>query len=289
MFFLYYPGEGALCSIPIENILAVERLEEESFKMKNVRRRRVVGRNVAVQVRRLLSHFLSRVPDVPGYSARASPLHPGQQLRRGPRLDWHPDQSESVQPQTLKHLPSFSLPQRPLALLQALSGHRPWVHALHWVRKRWSDLVQQHVSVFYTSSLTLSSVSSGLPANIQLDVDGDRETERIYSLFSTYMPKMIKMQGQTSAGVFAIDSLISLFFHRAFTVRHHSHSAARLFPQRPVAVSLCTTGQSRRSTPASSSMTPRRLTKPLNRSFQPCRPWSSSTPSTSATSSRRQR
>lgn len=31
------PGEGALCSIPIENILAVERLEEESFKMKNVR------------------------------------------------------------------------------------------------------------------------------------------------------------------------------------------------------------------------------------------------------------
>ncbi len=31
------PGEGALCSIPLENILAVERLEEESFKMKNVR------------------------------------------------------------------------------------------------------------------------------------------------------------------------------------------------------------------------------------------------------------
>lgn len=30
-------GEGALCRIPIENILAVERLEEESFKMKNVR------------------------------------------------------------------------------------------------------------------------------------------------------------------------------------------------------------------------------------------------------------
>uniref|UniRef100_A0AAQ5ZV38 RAS p21 protein activator 3 n=1 Tax=Amphiprion ocellaris TaxID=80972 RepID=A0AAQ5ZV38_AMPOC len=29
-------GEGALCSIPIENILAVERLEEESFKMKNM-------------------------------------------------------------------------------------------------------------------------------------------------------------------------------------------------------------------------------------------------------------
>lgn len=26
-----------MCRIPIENILAVERLEEESFKMKNVR------------------------------------------------------------------------------------------------------------------------------------------------------------------------------------------------------------------------------------------------------------
>lgn len=35
VFFLP-PGEGALCSIPIENILAVERLEEESFRMKNV-------------------------------------------------------------------------------------------------------------------------------------------------------------------------------------------------------------------------------------------------------------
>lgn len=33
---LLLPGEGALCSIPIENILAVERLEEESFRMKNV-------------------------------------------------------------------------------------------------------------------------------------------------------------------------------------------------------------------------------------------------------------
>uniref|UniRef100_A0A8C6VWQ6 RAS p21 protein activator 3 n=1 Tax=Nothobranchius furzeri TaxID=105023 RepID=A0A8C6VWQ6_NOTFU len=36
--------------------------------------------------------------------------------------------------------------------------------------------------------------TGGLPANIQLDVDGDRETERIYSLFSTYMTKLIKMQ-----------------------------------------------------------------------------------------------
>lgn len=64
----------------------------------------------------------------------------------------------------------------------------------------------QHVSsIMYLSlfvdSLILpyASVFSGLPANIQLDVDGDRETERIYSLFSTYMTKLIKMQGQTLA------------------------------------------------------------------------------------------
>lgn len=37
---------------------------------------------------------------------------------------------------------------------------------------------------------------SGLPANIQLDIDGDRETERIYSLFSLYMSKLEKMQGK---------------------------------------------------------------------------------------------
>uniref|UniRef100_A0A8B9R2T7 RAS p21 protein activator 3 n=1 Tax=Anas platyrhynchos TaxID=8839 RepID=A0A8B9R2T7_ANAPL len=36
--------------------------------------------------------------------------------------------------------------------------------------------------------------TGGLPANIQLDIDGDRETERIYSLFNLYMPKLEKMQ-----------------------------------------------------------------------------------------------
>ena len=36
LWSFFPPGEGALCSIPIENILAVERLEEESFRMKNV-------------------------------------------------------------------------------------------------------------------------------------------------------------------------------------------------------------------------------------------------------------
>lgn len=43
--------------------------------------------------------------------------------------------------------------------------------------------------------------SSGLPANIQLDIDGDRETERIYSLFNLYMSKLEKMQGEDEGGV----------------------------------------------------------------------------------------
>ena len=38
-------------------------------------------------------------------------------------------------------------------------------------------------------------IDRGLPANIQLDVDGDRESERIYTLFSSYMSKLVKMQG----------------------------------------------------------------------------------------------
>lgn len=147
MYFLLSPGEGALCSIPIENILAVERLEEESFKMKNVRtphsnpHELCRAFNIWAQITpySYLASFLTSCPifpppDVPGYSTRARTLHPGQQLRRGTWLDRHPDQSQPVQPQTLKHLPSFSLPQRPLALLQVLSRHSSWVYSLHWVK-----------------------------------------------------------------------------------------------------------------------------------------------------------
>ncbi|GLD70577.1 ras GTPase-activating protein 3 isoform X1 [Lates japonicus] len=60
--------------------------------------------------------------------------------------------SQPVQPQTPEHLPSSALPQRPLALLQALSG-QPWV---------------------YAPALAVC------PRNIQLDDEG-REIERIYS------------------------------------------------------------------------------------------------------------
>lgn len=80
-----------------------------------------------------LTPVFSPLPDVPGHSTGAGALHPGQQLRGGPRLDRHPDQSQPVQPQTIKHLPSLSLPQRPLALLQDVCRHSTRVHALHWV------------------------------------------------------------------------------------------------------------------------------------------------------------
>lgn len=49
---------------------------------------------------------------------------------------------------------------------------------------------------------------SGLPANIQLDIDGDRETERIYSLFSTYMSKLIKMQGVYHSVLSTLSSVV---------------------------------------------------------------------------------
>lgn len=98
------------------------------------------------------------LPDVPGYSTRASPLHPGQQLCRGTRLDRHPDQSQPVQPQTLKHLPSFSLPQRPLALLQAVSRRRPWVYALHWVRKVFFNMCPASCACPFLSALSFFRV-----------------------------------------------------------------------------------------------------------------------------------
>lgn len=148
LYFRLLPGEGALCSIPIENILAVERLEEESFRMKNVSLRKLMTSNSLPSVHIYthesrdcsLTPVFSPPPDVPGHSTGASALHPGQQLCGGPRLDWHPDQSQPVQPQTIKHLPSVSLPQRPLALLQDVCRHSTRVHALHWV----GELLDRH-------------------------------------------------------------------------------------------------------------------------------------------------
>uniref|UniRef100_A0A8C6PKL8 RAS p21 protein activator 3 n=1 Tax=Nothobranchius furzeri TaxID=105023 RepID=A0A8C6PKL8_NOTFU len=132
-------GEGALCSIPIENILAVERLEEESFKMKNMfqviqpERALYIQANNCVEARDWID-ILTKV----------------SQCNRKRLSTYHPS--------------------------AYLNGH--------WLCCKLSA----------DSAPGCTPCTGGLPANIQLDVDGDRETERIYSLFSTYMTKLIKMQ-----------------------------------------------------------------------------------------------
>ncbi|XP_052435275.1 ras GTPase-activating protein 3 isoform X2 [Carassius gibelio] len=132
-------GEGALCSIPIENILAVERLEEESFKMKNMfqviqpERALYIQANNCVEARDWID-ILTKV----------------SQCNRKRLSTYHPS--------------AF------------LNGH--------WLCCKLSA----------DTAPGCTPCTGGLPANIQLDVDGDRETERIYSLYSTYMSKLVKMQ-----------------------------------------------------------------------------------------------
>lgn len=47
----------------------------------------------------------------------------------------------------------------------------------------------------YYLYLHLTLFCRGVPADIQIEIDGDRETERIYSLFAINMPKLQKMEG----------------------------------------------------------------------------------------------
>uniref|UniRef100_A0A7N6AP45 RAS p21 protein activator 3 n=1 Tax=Anabas testudineus TaxID=64144 RepID=A0A7N6AP45_ANATE len=134
-----YHKTKALCSIPIENILAVERLEEESFKMKNMfqviqpERALYIQANNCVEARDWID-ILTKV----------------SQCNRKRLSTYHPS--------------------------AYLNGH--------WLCCKLSA----------DTAPGCTPCTGGLPANIQLDVDGDRETERIYSLFSTYMTKLIKMQ-----------------------------------------------------------------------------------------------
>lgn len=85
--------------------------------------------------------------------------------------------------------------------------------------------------LFHSLIVLHACVFSSLPANIQLDVDGDRETERIYSLFNTYMTKLIKMQGQTRVfeSVHVYTRIFSMFIFIA-PLCSASHSAACLPP-----------------------------------------------------------
>uniref|UniRef100_A0A8K9WMB2 RAS p21 protein activator 3 n=1 Tax=Oncorhynchus mykiss TaxID=8022 RepID=A0A8K9WMB2_ONCMY len=132
-------GEGALCRIPIENILAVERLEEESFKMKNMfqviqpERALYIQANNCVEARDWID-ILTKV----------------SQCNRKRLSTYHPS--------------------------AYLNGH--------WLCCKMSADTEPGCT----------PCTGGLPANIQLDVDGDREAERIYCLFSTYMDKLVNMQ-----------------------------------------------------------------------------------------------
>ncbi|KAM9169449.1 ras GTPase-activating protein 3 isoform 2-T2 [Pangshura tecta] len=132
-------GDHPLCSIPIENILAVEKLEEESFKMKNMFQ--------VIQPERVLYIQANNCVEA---------------------KDWI-DILTKVSQCNKKRLTVY----HPSAYLNG-----------HWLCcKATAD-----------NTPGCTPCTGGLPANIQLDIDGDRETERIYSLFNLYMPKLEKMQ-----------------------------------------------------------------------------------------------
>ncbi|KAG8137525.1 hypothetical protein E2320_004758 [Naja naja] len=132
-------GDHPLCSIPIENILAVEKLEEESFKMKNMFQ--------VIQPERVLYIQANNCVEA---------------------RDWI-DILTKVSQCNKKRLTVY----HPSAYLNG-----------HWLCcKSIAD-----------NAPGCTPCTGGLPANIQLDIDGDRETERIYSLFNLYMTKLEKMQ-----------------------------------------------------------------------------------------------
>uniref|UniRef100_A0A8K9Y1A5 RAS p21 protein activator 3 n=1 Tax=Oncorhynchus mykiss TaxID=8022 RepID=A0A8K9Y1A5_ONCMY len=137
--FTYHKTKGNDWRIPIENILAVERLEEESFKMKNMfqviqpERALYIQANNCVEARDWID-ILTKV----------------SQCNRKRLSTYHPS--------------------------AYLNGH--------WLCCKMSADTEPGCT----------PCTGGLPANIQLDVDGDREAERIYCLFSTYMDKLVNMQ-----------------------------------------------------------------------------------------------
>ncbi|KAM4046513.1 ras GTPase-activating protein 3 [Anomaloglossus baeobatrachus] len=139
--FTYQKGKGdhPLCSIPIENILAVERVEEESFKMKNMFQVIQPSRTLYIQANNCVE-----------------------------AKDWI-DILTKVSQCNQKRLTVY----HPSAFLNG-----------HWLCCKATS----------ENASGCSPCTGGLPANIQLVIDGDRETERIYSLFNIYMSKMEKMQ-----------------------------------------------------------------------------------------------
>jgi hypothetical protein len=56
----------------------------------------------------------------------------------------------------------------------------------------------------------------GVPADIQIDIDEDRETERIYSLFTLSLFKLQKMEGKYTINLLLSNHNLSLPFPQEF-------------------------------------------------------------------------
>nr|XP_027794598.1 ras GTPase-activating protein 3 isoform X1 [Marmota flaviventris] len=174
-------GDQPLCSIPIENILAVERLEEESFRMKN----HVPGTQDSCW------HLVMLVER----EAKAVALR--SLMRKKPLSGAVPcgQMFQVIQPERALYIQASNCVEA-----------KDWIDILTKV----SQCNQARLTVFHPSAYLnghwlccrassdtaagCTPCTGGLPANIQLDIDGDRETERIYSLFNLYMGKLEKMQ-----------------------------------------------------------------------------------------------
>nr|XP_023670619.1 ras GTPase-activating protein 3-like [Paramormyrops kingsleyae] len=132
-------GSGMLHRIPVENILAVERLEEESFNKKNMFQVIQPERTLYIQATNCVE-------------AR----------------DW------------INILTKVSQSNR-----QRLSTYHP----LAFLDDLWPCC-----GLAADSAPGCTPCTGVLPDNIELDIDGDRETERIFCLFSRYMDRLEKMQ-----------------------------------------------------------------------------------------------
>ncbi|XP_072556910.1 ras GTPase-activating protein 3-like isoform X1 [Paramormyrops kingsleyae] len=132
-------GSGMLHRIPVENILAVERLEEESFNKKNMFQVIQPERTLYIQATNCVE-------------AR----------------DW------------INILTKVSQSNR-----QRLSTYHP----LAFLNDLWPCC-----GLAADSAPGCTPCTGVLPDNIELDIDGDRETERIFCLFSRYMDRLEKMQ-----------------------------------------------------------------------------------------------
>ncbi|XP_067414327.1 ras GTPase-activating protein 2 isoform X3 [Emydura macquarii macquarii] len=104
-------------------------------------------------------------------------------------------------------------------MFQVIHGEKPLyiqanncVEASEWIEAlcRVSRCNQRRLSVYHPSAFLngnwlcckattentqgCTPCTAGVPADIQIEIDGDRETERIYSLFAINMPKLQKME-----------------------------------------------------------------------------------------------